>query len=319
VIVGTVGTKIEYIWQERDLRERLDKVLAFRCGVSRSQLQKWLEQGLVLHGEKAITAKHKLKAGDVLTIQPPDALPSTILPEAIPLEVLYEDGDLLVLNKKPGQVVHPGAGNRLGTLVSALLHHCQGQLSGIGGVERPGIVHRLDKETSGVLVVAKNDFTHQSLALQFANRQVTKRYVAWVLGVPRPASGTWKWNIARHPVHRQKMQARETGGRNACTDYKTLEATEAASFIELDLHTGRTHQIRVHAAQAGYPVVGDGTYGRGVWWYEEAGVLRQLLHARFLKFIQPRTRIPIEVSAPVPEDFLNLKSYLYEKQPRYRR
>lgn len=319
MICRAVGTSIEYTWQARDSHDRLDKILAVRCGVSRSQLQRWLEQGFVHLGEKPITSKHKPKEGDVLTIHPPEAVASVILPEAIPLEILYEDSDLLVLNKKPGQVVHPGAGNRLGTLVSALLYHCRGQLSGIGGVERPGIVHRLDKDTSGVLVVAKNDFAHQGLASQFANRQVTKKYVAWVLGVPQPPSGTWKWNIARHPIHRQKMQARQTGGRNAWTDYKTLETTDVASLIELDLHTGRTHQIRVHAAESGHPVVGDMTYGRGIWWYEEAGVTRQLLHARFLKFTQPRTRIPIEISAPVPEDFLNLKSYLYEKQPRHRR
>lgn len=314
-----VVQKLEYTWSPGDKGERLDKALSYHCNISRNQLQKWLETGHISCEGKPISPKHKPHVGQTFVITPPEVIPSNLIAEELPLEILYEDDDLLVVNKAPGQVVHPGAGNQRGTLVAAVLHHCKGQLSGIGGVERPGVVHRLDKDTSGALVFAKNDETHQSLSRQFANRQVSKVYLAWVLGRPKPEAGTWKWNIARHPVHRQKMQARDTGGRNAHTDYKTLEGGDKASLIELDLHTGRTHQIRVHAAAAGYPVVGDTTYGRTPLWHEDSKVQRQLLHAHRLRFIQPKTRIPVEVSAPVPDDFEEFKWYLNESQPRLRR
>jgi 23S rRNA pseudouridine1911/1915/1917 synthase len=219
------------------------------------------------------------------------------LPEDIALEILFEDDDLIVINKPAGLVVHPAPGHAGGTLVNALLHHCT-SLSGIGGVERPGIVHRLDKETSGCLVAAKNDAAHQSLTEQFAGREVRKIYLAICAGILKKKKGTINVPLGRHPVHRQKMGIRVRDGREAVTDWLVLAALPCGTLVRCTLHTGRTHQIRVHMKHLGHPVVGDEVYGK------RAGFARQLLHAWKLGFSHPGTGIPLDFTAPIPPDFL---------------
>lgn len=279
--------------------ERLDRYVAARVeDISRSRVQALIEQGLILRNGAPTRASEPLKAGDTLTVEIPAAEPLTELePEAIPLDLLHEDADLLVVNKPAGLVVHPGAGNMTGTLVHALLHHCR-DLSGIGGVERPGIVHRLDKETSGCLVIAKNDFAHQALAEQFAGRSVEKVYLAIAEGVPRWSTGTIDAPIDRHAVNRQKMAiARPGKGREAVTEYRVLATAGNLSLFECRPKTGRTHQIRVHLKHLGHPISGDPVYGRRGT-YE-----RHLLHAWQLTFTHPRTGKSLSFTAPVPEDF----------------
>lgn len=305
-----MSEKVTYIWTIKDKNDRIDRVMTRASGVSRTQVQRWLKKGLIFCNQKAVPSKFHPKIGDVLEIKIPAVVPLNIEPRKKPLEILYEDSQILVLNKRPGEMVHPGAGVREDTLVSALLHHCKGSLSGIGGVERPGIVHRLDKDTSGVLVVAKTDLAHQHLAKQFAEHSVVKIYRAYVLGQLRWPSGSWTWNIGRHRIHRQKMAALKTGGKEALTDYKVIHAHPLASLLELRLHTGRTHQIRVHAAAAGHPVVGDTTYGRRAEKLKDANVKRQLLHAYQIAFIHPKKEKLMEFIAPLPKDFLTFEEFL---------
>jgi 23S rRNA pseudouridine1911/1915/1917 synthase len=229
------------------------------------------------------------------------------LPEEIPLDILHEDDDLLVLNKPAGLVVHPAAGHPEHTLVNALLHHCAGRLSGIGGVARPGIVHRLDKETSGCLIVAKNDAAHLKLSEQFAARQVLKIYQAIVCGRMPRAAGEIIASIARHPAQRKRMAVTRTGGRQARTSYRVLEQLKDVARVELRLHTGRTHQIRVHLEHLGCPVLGDLVYGKrqNLRLKEASGYVapRQLLHAAKLALVHPRTQRRMTFEAPLPEDF----------------
>jgi 23S rRNA pseudouridine1911/1915/1917 synthase len=302
-----------YECRETDSGIRLDKVLAAGLGVSRASIHRWIDAECVrAQGGKPAGRKDKAVAGTVYEITPPPAKSMELAPEARSLDILLEDEDIIALNKPPGMVVHPGAGHPEGTLVAALLHHCQGKLSGIGGVERPGIVHRLDKETSGVLLVAKHDKAHLELARQFHDRLTRKTYQAWVVGCPRERAGSWKWSVGRHPVHRQKMTVfqEEGKGRAAHTDYRIVRQSGPASLLELDLHTGRTHQIRVHCAAAGCPVAGDAVYGRQPAWVARAGGGRQLLHAWKLGFRHPVTEKSIELTAPVPEDFLRFEEAL---------
>ena len=294
--------------------KRLDQFLQKQLpGCSRGELQRLIRAGDVRVDGRAVKATHHPRAGETVTIRWPAPEPADLAPEAIPLDILLEDERLLVLNKPPGMVVHPAAGHRKGTLVHALLHHCAGQLSGIGGVARPGIVHRLDKDTSGCLVVAKNDATHQALSAQFARRKTTKLYHAIVCGRPPKARGTVKAPIARHPMHRKKMAVRE-GGREARTGYRLLEALSEAAHIEAELHTGRTHQIRVHFQHLGCPLAGDSVYGgrpaRRL--RESTGYLppRQMLHATSLGFVHPYTSCEVRVEAPLPEDFLDALAFL---------
>ncbi len=287
---------------EDESRERIDKVLARSWGESRSRVQAWLEAGLVRREGQIIRGKEKLPVGSILSVEIPDNVPCALEPEDIPLELIYEDRDLVLVNKPPGLVVHPGAGQWKGTLVSALLHHCAGELSGIGGVERPGIVHRLDRDTSGLLVVAKNDPTHRNLARQFKERTTHKTYVAFLLGVPRKPAGTWEEPIGRHSQQRQKMTVR-ADGRESRTDYRVERSWSHCCRVQLELHSGRTHQIRVHASHAGHPVLGDAIYGRQPAWVAESGVKRQLLHAWRLEFVHPRTQKTLSFQAPPPEDF----------------
>lgn len=288
-------------------RARLDTFLhgRFPC-VSRGTLQRLIREGEIRVDDRVVKPTHAPLAGEVVTISWPDPRPPTVEARALPLDVVYEDDSLLVLNKAPGMVVHPAAGNEDNTLVNALLHHCRGSLSGIGGVERPGIVHRLDQHTSGLMVVAKNDATHMALSRQFAERQVTKLYDAIACGGLPAAEGEINAAIMRHPNHRKVMTVRE-GGRTARTSYRVLERLREATLVEARLHTGRTHQIRVHFKHLGFPLLGDAIYGKrqNARLYELTGVsaARQMLHARRLAFTHPATREEMEFEAPWPEDF----------------
>jgi len=242
----------------------------------------------------------------VISVTFPEPRPAAAEPEEIPLEILYEDAGLLVVNKAPGMVVHPASGNEANTIVNAVLHHCKGQLSGIGGVARPGIVHRLDKDTSGCLLVAKNDATHQALAEQFANRTLDKTYLAIVCGeVPR-ASGNIRAAIARHPSHRKRMTVDEAG-RESHTGYRVLERLNQATLMEAALFTGRTHQIRVHFQHLGFPVLGDEVYGKrqSKTVADKTGynAPRQMLHAQKIAFNHPGTAKRLTIEAPWPADF----------------
>ncbi len=267
---------------------------------SRSALQRLILEGNVLLNGQAALPSARVRAGDRIEVHFPPPRPASLLPEARDLDILYEDGDLLVVNKPAGMVVHPGAGRRDGTLVHALLHHCRGQLSGIGGEERPGIVHRLDKDTSGCLVVAKNDAAHRALAAALKAREFIKVYLALVRGLPRSDRGRLDAPIGRHAVHRQRMTVRKDG-RSARTDWKVLARGRETSLLECRIFTGRTHQIRVHLAFLGYPVLGDLLYGKGSVATQTPH--RQMLHAWRLGFRHPRTAQPLEFSAPIPEDF----------------
>jgi len=288
--------------------ERLDKFLTTRYpAVSRGALQRLIEEGHIKVNDRAVKPTHPPRAGEVISVHWPEARPADAQPEDIPLDILFEDKDLLVLNKAPGIVVHPAAGNEEHTLVNALLHHCKGQLSGIGGVERPGIVHRLDKDTSGCLVVAKNDAAHVALSEQFAGRTTEKTYLAILCGeVPRE-SGEIRAAIARHPSHRKRMAVSAGDGRDSWTSYRVIERLLYSTLVEADLHTGRTHQIRVHFQHIGFPVAGDDTYGpkqtKKLAEFTGYTAPRVLLHAHKLAFIHPRTNRRRIFTAPWPADF----------------
>jgi 23S rRNA pseudouridine1911/1915/1917 synthase len=298
---------------------RLDKFLCERFpAASRGALQRLIEEGHILVNGLQAKPTQSPRAGDQIQVHWPEAKPARAQPEKIPLEILYEDKSLLVLNKAAGIVVHPAAGHEEHTLVNALLHHCQGSLSGIGGVARPGIVHRLDKETSGCLVVAKNDETHIALAEQFAAREVEKIYQALVCGEPARASGEIRAAIARHPTHRKRMAVRDDSvGRAAHTSYTILERLYAATLMAAQIHTGRTHQVRVHFQFIGHPLLGDETYGarpnERVKELTRYAAPRVMLHAWHLSFRHPLTQKPMEFEAPLPEDFLSALNFLRVK------
>ncbi|MFT3991153.1 MAG: RluA family pseudouridine synthase [Luteolibacter sp.] len=286
--------------------ERLDAYLAARLpDLSRSRIQTLIREQYILVSGKPAKPRDATKCGDLITIALPEAVPLDAAPQDIPLDILFEDDDLVVLNKAPGIVVHPAPGNPDGTLVNALLHHCKGKLSGIGGVERPGIVHRLDKDTSGCLVVAKSDPAHQSLVTQFSERSsMEKLYLAVTQGIPKPEKDTIFTHIGRHPVNRQKMAVvNPPGGKTAITDYEIL-ATDPASltaFVLCHLHTGRTHQIRVHLHHKGAPLVGDPIYGKPSKTATEVG--RLMLHAWRLSFEHPITGRKMQFESPIPPEY----------------
>jgi 23S rRNA pseudouridine1911/1915/1917 synthase len=286
--------------------DRLDAFLAASLPeLSRSRIQTLIREQYILVGGEPAKPRDAVKPGDLITLALPEAVPPEAAPQDIPLDVMFEDEHLVVINKAPGMVVHPAPGNPDGTLVNALLHHCKGRLSGIGGVERPGIVHRLDKDTSGCLVVAKSDAAHQSLVSQFAERSTMEKiYLAVTHGVPKPVSETIFTHIGRHPVNRQKMAVvNPPGGKAAITDYEVL-ATDAATLTALvrcHLHTGRTHQIRVHLHHKGTPIVGDPIYGKPA----KNPVLpeRLMLHAWKLAFDHPVTGQRHQFESPIPPEF----------------
>ena len=295
--------------------ERLDAWLRTQLqSVSRGAIQRLIDEGHIRVNGKPVKPTHTPRAGEQIEVEWPEAKPCEVQPEDIPLEVLYEDEVLLVLNKPPGLVVHPASGHESRTLVNALLHHCRGQLSGIGGVARPGIVHRLDKDTSGCMVVAKNDDTHLALSAQFASRKVEKIYHAVLCGELAREQGEIRAAIARHSSHRKCMAVDEEFGREAHTSYRVLEHLRGATLAQALLHTGRTHQIRVHFKFLGYPLVGDATYGhrQNQRLKELTGYAapRQMLHAFQLGFIHPRTAKRLVFQAPRPEDFLDALSAL---------
>ena len=295
---------------------RLDVFLRAKFpAASRGTLQRLIEQGHIRINGLMVKPTHTPRAGETVAVHWPAARPAEAKPEEIPLDILFEDASLLVINKPPGLVVHPAAGHEEHTLVNALLHHCAGSLSGIGGVARPGIVHRLDKETSGCLVVAKNDEAHLALAGQFAARTVEKIYDALVLGELERDAGEIRASIARHPTHRKRMAVQSNAeSRFAHTSYRVQERLIHATHVEAEIHTGRTHQIRVHFQFIGHPVVGDHTYGAKAnkRFTEVTGYAapRVLLHARHLSFAHPRTAKKVAFTAPLPEDFQAAVSFL---------
>lgn len=287
--------------------ERLDQFLHRHVPtLSRSRLQELIQAGSVLLDGKATKPSIKLKGGESVEVDIPAPRELAVAPEAIPLEVVYEDSDLIVINKPQGMVTHPAPGAWEGTLVNALLAHCQ-DLSGIGGVARPGIVHRLDKDTSGLLVVAKNDMAHQALSAQIAAKTATRQYLAVVQGVLATAEGSIEAPIARHPTERIKM-AVVPGGRHALTHWRVLEAFHDASLVEVTLATGRTHQIRVHMAHLGHPLVGDPVYGPKA--RVPVRLEGQALHAFRLAFDHPTTGQRMVFEVPPPERFQALLRYL---------
>ena len=313
----------EFLITPDDVNERLDRFLARQLPAhSRAYLQQLIEQGQITVDGHATKSGYRLRPSDHIAVSLPAPRPSGVLPERIRLEVLYEDAHLLVVNKPAGMVVHPSPGNASGTLVNALLTHCP-RLSGIGGVERPGIVHRLDKDTSGAIVAAKDDVTHRGLARQFADRQVKKRYLAVVSGDVRETTGVVDAAIGRHPVSRQKMSTYTRGGREAVTEFHVLERFEHHTLVELRPHTGRTHQIRVHMAALGHPLLGDPTYGQSRKAVTRSPLARQLawfrrqaLHAWALGFAHPVTGEPIECRAPLPDDLERLLAILRQMSGR---
>lgn len=287
--------------------ERIDKYLSDRLSGSRSFLQKLLKEERVSVGGAPVKASYRVAAGDVICVTIPAQTEPDILAEDIPLDILYEDDDLLVVNKPKGMVVHPGAGHYSQTLVNALMYHCRGQLSGINGVLRPGIVHRIDQNTTGSLVVCKNDFSHNVIAAQLKEHSITRRYRAIVHG-NLASDGTVDAPIGRHPTERKKMAINEKNGKRAVTHYRVLEQLGKYTYIECVLETGRTHQIRVHMSSIRHPILGDDVYGPAKCPFP--GLQGQTLHAQVLGFLHPRTGEYMEFSAPLPQYFEDLLTRL---------
>jgi 23S rRNA pseudouridine1911/1915/1917 synthase len=299
--------------------DRLDAWLSARLApLSRGTVQRLIRQGHIQINGLPVKPAAPPKFGQRIVIHWPPPQPASALPEPIPLRVLFEDDDLLVLDKPPGMVAHPSAGHPQGTLVHALLHHCRGQLSGIGGVARPGIVHRLDRDTSGCMVVAKNDPTHLALSAQFGSREVQKTYHALLCGSLNPHQGDIRAAIARHPTHRKRMAVTDGTGRDAWTSYRLLEHLHHSTLVEAILHTGRTHQVRVHFKHLGFPLVGDTTYGKRQNQHlaQLTGFSppRQMLHAFHLAFHHPRRNERLAFEAPWPADFAKAVDVLRSRQ-----
>lgn len=315
---------IEIVLDPEDAGVRLDKVLAERAeGLSRARLQALMEAGAVTRDGVAITGGSAKAQPGLYLIAVPAPAPAEPLPEAIPLQVLYEDAHLIVLHKPAGMAVHPAPGSETGTLVNALLHHCAGSLAGVGGVSRPGIVHRLDKDTSGVMVAAKTDVAHAGLSALFAAHDIDRLYVALVRGAPDPARGTVETRIGRSAHDRKKMAVLKSGGREAVTHYRVEQAygpadKPLASRVACRLETGRTHQIRVHLAFRHAPVLGDPVYGSSkpakavADAVEAAGLKRQALHAAVLGFAHPITGEALRFETPLPDDMARLHALLSE-------
>ena len=289
---------------ETYMDERLDKFLsAMLPDQSRSYFQRIIKDGNVLVNGEPKKSSYRLEDGDEVTADLPELKSPDIEPENIPLDILYEDDSILMVNKPKGMVVHPSAGHYTGTLVNAVLWHCQGQLSGINGVSRPGIVHRIDKDTTGVLVVCKNDAAHNAVAAQLKEHSITRKYRAIVHGVIKEDEGTVDAPIGRHPTERKKMASGVKNGKRAVTHYRVLERFQGYTYVECQLETGRTHQIRVHMASIHHPLLGDTVYGPAKDSHHLEG---QTLHAMVLGLIHPVTGEYLEVEAPLPEYFENL-------------
>lgn len=297
----------EYIINEETKNIRLDKVIAIiDRDLSRSMIQKMLEDGKILVNNNKEKASYKTKLGDNIKVE--EIIPKQIELKAqdIPVEIIYKDNDIIVVNKPKGMVVHPANGNPDGTLVNAIMSICKDSLSGIGGEIRPGIVHRLDKDTSGLLIVAKNDKAHINLSEQIKNREITKKYIALVRGVIKENEATIDMPIARSDKDRKKMAVKKTG-KKAVTHFKVIKRYKDYTLLDIKIDTGRTHQIRVHMAEIGYPVVGDIVYSNGK---NPFGVVGQMLHAKSLDFVHPITGEKLHLEAPIPEYFENILSEL---------
>lgn len=299
---------LTWVAEQEDIAKRIDVFAAeeveyLEKTISRSRIQKLAEQQYLKVNGKNVKSNYKLKEKDMIELTIPDVEPVKIVPENIAIDILYEDSDVIVVNKPQGMVVHPAAGHMTGTLVNALLYHCRGKLSGINGEQRPGIVHRIDKDTSGVLMVAKNDKAHQCLALQLAEHSITRKYHAIVLNGIKEDKGTVDKSIGRNPVDRKKMAVTERNSRHAVTHYTVLERLGNYTYIEAQLETGRTHQIRVHMTSIGHPLLGDTVYGAKKQPFSLQG---QALHAKVLGFVHPSTNQYMEFEAPLPEYFLKL-------------
>ena len=292
-----------------DIGQRIDTVVGEREKISRSAAAKLVEDGAVLVNGERVAKNYKIRENDEIVISHPDVLPCEIIPQDIPLDIVYEDNDIIVLNKPKGMVVHPAAGNPDGTLVNALLYHCGASLSGIGGVARPGIVHRIDKDTSGLLVVAKNDEAHLSLSEQLKSHSVSRVYHAIAIGNFKDVSGTVDAPIGRHPVDRKKMAViknQDLTAREAITHYREIERFVGFSYIQCVLETGRTHQIRVHMSYLGHPLLGDAVYGGDKTKFQaiHKGIINgQCLHAKELHLIHPRTHDLMTFTSPLPPEF----------------
>ena len=284
---------------------RIDKYLADTAGqLSRSYIQKLLKEGRVLVNGKTVKASYVVEDEDVLSMDIPEAVEPEIEPEAMELDILYEDDDVILINKPKGMVVHPAAGHYSHTLVNGLMYHCLGNLSGINGVLRPGIVHRIDMDTTGVLIVCKNDMAHNSIAAQLKEHSITRRYQAIVHGVIKEDEGSIDAPIGRHPEKQKKMSINYNNGKPAVTHYKVLTRFKDFTHVECRLETGRTHQIRVHMASIRHPLLGDCVYGPARC--PVPGLTGQTLHAGVLGFIHPRTGAYMEFSAPLPDYFSKL-------------
>ncbi|EQB02661.1 ribosomal large subunit pseudouridine synthase D [Sphingobium quisquiliarum P25] len=310
--MGSGVSIIEAVIGEAQQGLRLDKALAdLLPGLSRERLKALIVEGQVTAGGRSLNPSLKVAAGQTFAIALPAPVEAEAVAQDIPLSIVHEDADLIVIDKPAGLVVHPAAGNLDGTLVNALLHHCRGQLSGIGGVARPGIVHRIDKDTSGLLVVAKSDKAHEGLAQQFKDHSIDRLYAAIVYGIPQTAAGTVDTWIGRSDSDRKKMAVhREGRGKHAVTHYRVVERLRGAALVECRLETGRTHQVRVHMAHLGHPLIGDPVYGRDRKGFksilETLGFKRQALHAKRLGFIHPVTGEKLSFDSALPTDMQEL-------------
>jgi len=310
IVTGnTAGTRLD-VWLTR-------QATCQAVALSRARVQSLIHDGLVSVNGRGVKEHQRMRPGDIVKLMIPPPVATVLTPEAIPLDILHEDADLLVINKPAGLVVHPAAGHSSGTLVNALLHHC-GMLSVIGGEQRPGIVHRLDRDTSGVMVVAKSDRALTGLMNQFKKHTIQKNYIAIVWGTPHPAQGTIKTLIGRHCVERKKMSAQPKTGRVAITHYELIERLGDVSMVRIRLETGRTHQIRVHMTHHGFPVVGDAQYGVRSNRSLPASVGRQMLHAEKLVFRHPVTDNLLDFTAPWPADLNTLVTALRKSQREYK-
>lgn len=301
---------MEELIVDQENKERIDKYIA-KClpDLSRVMVQKLIEEKQILVNEKSVKTSYTVQKGDKITITIPEAKETTLKPQDIPLDIVYEDDDILVVNKAKGMVVHPAAGNPEGTLVNAVMAHCKGNLSGIGGELRPGIVHRLDKDTSGLLIVAKNDKAHSQMSKQIQDREVKKIYIALVRGIISENEATINMPIGRSMQDRKKMAVTKKG-KEAITHFQVLERFDKYTLLKVKIDTGRTHQIRVHMAEIGHPVVGDMLYSNGK---NEFGVEGQMLHATSLDFKHPVTQKPLHLEAPLPEYFEEVLKQLKNK------
>lgn len=288
----------------QDEQIRIDKYISEHCDdISRSYIQKLLKSELVMVNGKPVKSNYKVSSGDKICFELPKLSEPDILPEKMQLDIIYEDKDIILINKPKGMVVHPAAGHYNKTLVNGLMEHCRNDLSGINGVMRPGIVHRIDMDTTGVLIVCKNDFSHNAIAGQLKEHSITRRYMAIVHGVIKEDEGTVNAPIGRHPVERKKMSVNIKNGREAVTHYKVLERFKGFTYVECRLETGRTHQIRVHMASIHHPLLGDTVYGQSKCPFKLQG---QTLHAGILGIVHPRTGEYMEFEAPLPEYFEQL-------------